>query len=419
MPAACVTGRIRAKPRNTPGAQTANFDKEKRTPRGLAAHRARRVALNVRPRARSWCARTPPARGRSEGAARAERQTGREQNQERQGHHSARERPCSTATARTTHARRTRAAGRIARASPVAMQARRSLAPYGAATEETTRDKDDDDRRQDESRPKNGKDTTAREKSALLDCGGENHPRTTHARRRPHRARIPLRGASAPLDRSVRSGDRRDDARQGRRRPATGREQTQERQGHHSAREIGPARLRRREPPTHDARAPPAASATAADRIRRLRRRRRRRRHLARRRRRHCPRHSRASRRECRECRSAHSARRARRARELSPPRDRPLDRQTDRPSDLFACALLSNREIGEVPQGGWWRRGGTHTTTTTTRTNLQALVVHRACCRGAVAVGARCRRPRTCAHVGYQLHYRRTSIDYLIIVTW
>ena len=35
---------------------------------------------------------------------------------------------------------------RVARASPVAMQARRSLAPHGAATEETTRDKDADRR---------------------------------------------------------------------------------------------------------------------------------------------------------------------------------------------------------------------------------------------------------------------------------
>ena len=122
--------------------------------------------------------------------------------------------------------------------------------------------------------------TPQRARTALLDCGGENHPRTTHAGRRPHRARTPLRGASAPLARSVRSGDRRDDARQGRRRPATGREQNQEGQGHHSARELGPARLRRREPPTHDARAPPAATATAADRIRRLRRRRRRRCHV-------------------------------------------------------------------------------------------------------------------------------------------
>ena len=282
----------RAKPRNTPGTQTANRDKGKRTPRGLAAHRARRVALNVRPRARSWCARTPPARGRSEGAARAERRTG-EQNQERQGHHSARERPCSTAAARTTHARRTRAAGRIARASPFAVQARRSLAPYGAATEETTRDKDDDDRRQDESRTKKGKDTTARENSALLDCGGENHPRTTHARRRPHPRPPPTASAV-----SATAG---------------------------------------------------AAAATCAP--------------LARRRRRHCRCHSRASRRECRECRSAHSARRARRARALPPPRARPFDRPTDRPSDLLACALLSNREIGEVPQGGWWLRGGTHTT--------------------------------------------------------
>ena len=347
--AACVTGQQSQTEKHTRHTDRKQRQRKEDAPRTRRAPRASRRARRVSARPLMVRAR-PATRGRSEGAAHAERRTGREQNQERQGHHSARERPCSTAAARTTHARRTRAAGRIARAPPVAMQARRSLAPYGAATEETTRDKDDDDRRQDESRPKNGKDTTAREKSALLDCGGENHPRTTHARRRPYP----------------------------------------------------------RPPPTASAVSAAAAAAAAATCA-----------PLARRRRRHCRRHSRASRRECRECRSAHSARRARRARALSPQRARPFDRPTDRPSDLFACALLSNREIGEVPQGGWWRRGGTHTTTTTTRTNLQALVVHRACCRGAVAVGARCRRPRTCAHVCSRLYYRRTLIDYLIIVTW
>ena len=183
--AACATGQQSQTEKHTRHTDRKQRQRKEDAPRTRRAPRASRRAR--RASARPLMVRARPAtRGRSEGAAHAERRTGREQNQERQGHHSARERPCSTAAARTTHARRTRAAGRIARASPFAVQARRSLAPYGAATEETTRDKDDDDRRQDESRTKKGKDTTARENSALLDCGGENHPRTTHARRRPH-----------------------------------------------------------------------------------------------------------------------------------------------------------------------------------------------------------------------------------------
>ena len=39
---------------------------------GLPTRRARRVALGARPRARTWCARPPLARGWSEGAARAQ-----------------------------------------------------------------------------------------------------------------------------------------------------------------------------------------------------------------------------------------------------------------------------------------------------------------------------------------------------------
>ena len=187
--ARCLRNRAAEPNREThPARRPQTATKERGRPDAPRTRRAPRASCRARrASARPLMVRARPAtRGRSEGAAHAERRSGREKNQERQGHHSARERPCSTAAARTTHARRTRAAGRIARAPPVAMQARRSLALHGAATEETTRDKDDDDRRQDESRTKNGKDTTAREKSALLGCGGENHPRTTHARRRPH-----------------------------------------------------------------------------------------------------------------------------------------------------------------------------------------------------------------------------------------
>ena len=110
----------------------------------------------------------PPALGRRRSGARAERRTGREKSKRRRDHRGARERPCSTAAARTTH---------------------------GA----------------------------------------------THARR-ARRALAPRRDASTPLACSARSGDRRDDARQGRR-PATAKTKRMT-----AARHV-PAEVRRREPP--------------------------------------------------------------------------------------------------------------------------------------------------------------------------
>ena len=119
------------KPRNTPGERTANYDsKGKRISRRLSARRrARRVALGVRPRVRTLhphVVRPPRAgarvRGWSEGAARAERRTGREKKQGGGGEeHAAHERFCSTAAVKN-HPQRTRAA-RVARASPVAPRA--------------------------------------------------------------------------------------------------------------------------------------------------------------------------------------------------------------------------------------------------------------------------------------------------------
>ena len=50
--------------------ETAGRELRGRAALGLPA-RTRRVALSAYPRARSWCARPPPARGRSEGVARA------------------------------------------------------------------------------------------------------------------------------------------------------------------------------------------------------------------------------------------------------------------------------------------------------------------------------------------------------------
>ena len=65
------------KPRNTPGERTANCDnKGKRISRRLAARRrARRVALGVRPRVRTWCAPPAPARGCAGGGAATEEKT--------------------------------------------------------------------------------------------------------------------------------------------------------------------------------------------------------------------------------------------------------------------------------------------------------------------------------------------------------
>ena len=97
-------------------------------------------------------------------------------------------------------------------------------------------------------------------------------PRTARVASRSACVRAPARGARAPRQRAGGARERRARSDGQESRTKNGKDTT--------ARENGPARLRRREPPTHDARAPPAASATAADRIRRLRRRRRRRRHV-------------------------------------------------------------------------------------------------------------------------------------------
>ena len=83
------------------------------------------------------------------------------------------------------------------------------------------------------------------------------------------------------------------------------------------------------------------------------------------------------------------------------------------------ATACAARARAPRAASRGWWLRGGTHTTATAARTNLHAHVVRRTCRRVAAAVVARRRRPWTCAHTGSQLHYRRTLIDCVIIVTW
>jgi len=107
------------------------------------------------------------------------------------------------------YARRARRA-RVARRSP------RALRPRSARS---------GDRREDVRRGR--RPATGREKRrgpprramSRLSCGGENHPRCTRAARAACASPAPPR---APRPRSSRSGDRREDARRGRR-PATGR----------------------------------------------------------------------------------------------------------------------------------------------------------------------------------------------------
>ena len=86
------------------------------------------------------------------------------------------------------------------------------------------------------------------------------------------------------------------------------------------------------------------------------------------------------------------------------------------------AAAATARAATARAPRAAsrrWWLRGGTHTIATAARTNLHAHVARRTCRRIAAAVVARRRRPWTCAHTGYQLFYRRTLIDCIIIVAW
>ena len=97
-------------------------------------------------------------RGWSEGGvARAERQTRREEEEEKTN--TARERPCSTAAARATRGVRAR---RARRARVVCRSVRRSLASLEAATTEKTRDKDDDRRQRTGEDHHSGANTPAR-----------------------------------------------------------------------------------------------------------------------------------------------------------------------------------------------------------------------------------------------------------------
>ena len=153
--------------------ETAGRELRGRAALGLPARRARRATLSARPRARSCCARPPPARGRSEGAARA-RSDGRDGRRAREEETTAarangparlRRREPPTAT----HARRARRA-LVPRCPPRARSARsggrREGARRGRGRRPATRRAKSKRRR-----------PPRRARTALLDCGGENHPR--------------------------------------------------------------------------------------------------------------------------------------------------------------------------------------------------------------------------------------------------
>ena len=190
--------------------------------------------------------------------------------------------------------------------------------------------------------------TPQRARTALLDCGGENHPRTTHARRRPHP----------------------------------------------------------RPPPTASAVSATAAAAAATCAP------------LARRRRRHCRCHSRASRRVVSVAARTAPGVHVGRAREAPRAPDRSIDQPTAPPTSLRVRCSQTGRSAKCRKGGGGCEEAHTQRAAAA-RTNLRVPVVHRTCRQIAVTVVARLRRPRTCAHAGSQLHYQRTLIDYVIIVTW
>ena len=143
-------------------------------------------------------------------------------------------------------ARRARVARRPPRAVPSLSTERRPK-----RRRETRTTTGDGTRKEDE------KERPPRRAMFRLSCGGKNHPRCTRA---ACVARTSPAAPRAPRPRSARSGDRREDARRGRR-SATGREEDEERTT--AARDV-PAEVRRLEPPT---RAPRGAGARARARL--------------------------------------------------------------------------------------------------------------------------------------------------------
>ena len=185
-------------------ARHANTGRElrERTAR-LPARRARRVARCVRRAPAHVVSAPPPARGRSEGAARAERDRQNERSTKEEKT-TARERPCSTAAV-MNHPRCTCAA-RVARAPPVAL---RAPLPHPARSGDR-REGARQGRRPATEAPRRTR--PPQRATSVLNCGGENHPRCAAPsidRRFEPRASALLRAGTRPtaLDYGGSAGD--------------------------------------------------------------------------------------------------------------------------------------------------------------------------------------------------------------------
>ena len=132
------------------------------------------------------------------------------------------------------YARRARRA-RVARPPPCAVPSL-STEPRPKRRRETRTTTGDGTRKEDE------KERPPRRAMSRLSCGGKNYPRCTRAARVARTSPVAPR---APRSRSARSGDRTEHARRGRR-PATGREEDEERT---TAAHDVPAEVQRLEPP--------------------------------------------------------------------------------------------------------------------------------------------------------------------------
>ena len=195
------SGEKRAAKHRTPGTQTraANSESAPRdSPR--AARVASRVACAARPLVVSA---PPPARGRSEGAARAERDR-QDERSTKEEKTTARERPCSTAAV-MNHPRCTCAA-RVARAPPVTP---RAPLPHSARSGDR-REGARQGRRPATEAPRRTR--PPQRATSVLNCGGENHPRCAAPsidRRFEPRASALLRAGTRPtaLDYGGSAGD--------------------------------------------------------------------------------------------------------------------------------------------------------------------------------------------------------------------
>ena len=196
------SGEKRAAKHRTPGTQTRAASSEsapRDSPR--AARVTSRVACAARPLVVSA---PPPARGRSEGVARAERDR-QDERSTKEEKTTARERPCSTAAV-MNHPRCTCAA-RVARAPPVTP---RAPLPHSARSGDR-REGARQGRRPATEAPRRTR-PPQRRATSVLNCGGENHPRCAAPsidRRFEPRASALLRAGTRPtaLDYGGSAGD--------------------------------------------------------------------------------------------------------------------------------------------------------------------------------------------------------------------